>query len=564
MQVTAPCVALSTLSDGRSVADEARLQRRRIWRMPFGRKGALFTVFLVLTFVNFAAWSLATPLFASPDEPTQVARAAAAVRGELVGFTIDGPASAYTAVHVPKIFDSGTTSVVCYKFHPTVPASCSPPLTTSTETVHVATYVGRYPPLYYLIVGLPSLIFVSKTGIYLMRLMSSLLNALLISIALLAVVVWSRRRLLLIGVMVATTPMAWFIGGMVNPSGFEICAGILLWTSGLILVLDHPDRPPPRLVALVAVATCLLSLARPISLLWVAITLVVLSLLGGRRAILGVLSSRAARWSALPVAACGAFALWWVNAEHSLDLLPGSPAAPGESTLQLLATALDHAKSWPQQMVGVFGWKDTPSPLLTYVVWLAIIVVLLLLAMSCAGASRAGALSLLVVVVIVLPIVLDYAVEHRLGIDAQGRYWLPIAVGVPLVCVALVDGSTKLAWFRTWAPSVLAAGIGAGSIAAFLEALRRYAVGVTGPIDFLVGKWHPPVGLLGAAVGGSVCIVLLLTTVVMGSGRVVAEPHGLRAVRSRGTYPLDPDAPAEPREPEEVLIAVEHGPSVEV
>ena len=50
----------------------------------------------------------------------------------------------------------------CFMGHSTVPASCAPALSTSGKIVDTATYVGRYPPLYDLIVGLPSLVTESK------------------------------------------------------------------------------------------------------------------------------------------------------------------------------------------------------------------------------------------------------------------------------------------------------------------------------------------------------------------------------------------------------------------
>jgi hypothetical protein len=46
-----------------------------------------------------------------------------------------------------------------------------------------ATYVGRYPPLYYAIVGLPSLVWHTNTAVYMMRLLSGLLCALLLGLA---------------------------------------------------------------------------------------------------------------------------------------------------------------------------------------------------------------------------------------------------------------------------------------------------------------------------------------------------------------------------------------------
>ncbi|MGH9919953.1 MAG: DUF2142 domain-containing protein [Nitrososphaerales archaeon] len=514
-----PAVVRMTTARALAATRGARLSAR-IRNGRFGGTGGLFAVFLVLTFVNFAAWSLATPLFASPDEPTQVTYAAAAVRGQLVGVTIDGATSPSTAVTVPKVFASGSTYPDCYKFRPTVPASYAPSLTTSTTTEHIGTYVGRTPPLYYLIVGIPSLVFVSKAGIYLMRLMSALLNALLISLALLVVVLWSCRKLLLVGVMVAATPMAWFLGGVVNPSGLEICAAVCLWTAGLVLVFEHPDRAPPGLVAVVAGAAALLSLTRPVSPVWVAITLVVLGLLGGRRALLGAFRNRVARWSAVLVAGCCAFTVCWTKAEHGFDLVPGFPVKRGAAIPHLLATLFAHDGLRLQQMVGMFGWNDTTSPLLTYVVWIGIVGLVLVLASWCAGARRAGTLLLLLGAVVVVPLLMSYVEVRRTGlVIGQGRDWLPIAVGVPLVSVALIDGSEMLTRFRTLAVPVLSAGVAVASIAAFLETLRRYAVGVAGPIDFLAGKWSPPIGLLGAAVGGCACVALLLAAVAVETGK---------------------------------------------
>ena len=73
-------------------------------------------------------------------------------------------------VKVPEVFASLETDVGCYQYKSTVPAGCQHPLNSSTHTVSVETYVGRYPPFYYAIVGLPTLAFVSVKGIYAARL----------------------------------------------------------------------------------------------------------------------------------------------------------------------------------------------------------------------------------------------------------------------------------------------------------------------------------------------------------------------------------------------------------
>jgi Predicted membrane protein (DUF2142) len=253
-------------------------------------------------------------------------------------------------------------------------------------------------------------------------------------------------------------------------------------------------------------------LARPISPLWVAIIAIVLAILGGGRAVVDVAKSRAARWSAVLLAACSAFALWWIVAEHALDLLPvGIPVGPGESGARLVRFVFGQTNAWLHEMVGVFGWLDTPSPLLTYVVWAVVSAALLALGLL-AGWRAAAALLTTVVLVLAVPVAISVDQAHRLGIIWQGRYTLPLAVGLPLVAAASLrplGGPTR------WHPAVVAGAAVAASalalatMAAYLQALRRYAVGADGPVDFLHGRWHPPLGLTALALGGCVLIALL-------------------------------------------------------
>lgn len=490
--------------------------RRR--RFAVAKPWQLFVLVFVLAFLNFAAWSVATPLFASPDEPAHVVRAAAIVRGQLVGRTVKDAANAYTKVTIPRVFAAGGTYAQCFAFRATTPASCAHPITSSTKAESATTYVGRYPPLYYVLVGLPSLGSVSVPGIYLMRLASALLSAVFVALALYAVVRWSRRRLLAGAVLAALTPMTWFLGGMVNPNGFEISAAICLWTAGLVLVREHPERPPPGLVAIVAGSAAGLMLSRPISPLWVAIIAAVLAIMGGRP-IAGVVRSRAARWAAVPLAACGAFALWWIVAKHALDLTPGIPVSPQESGLQLVRLMFDQTDAWVHQMVGVFGWLDTFAPLYTYVVWLAVWAAALALALI-AGIREAVAVVVTVVLVVALPVAISADQAHRLGIIWQGRYTLPLAVGVPLIAAACVRVPGALRRWRAPAAAVVSAALAVAAMAAYLQALRRYSVGANGPLDFLDGRWHPPLGSAAVAVAGCALIGLLWIAVVAGAWRL--------------------------------------------
>ena len=111
--------------------------------------------------------------------------------------------------------------------------------------VRATTYVGLYPPLYYAIAGLPTLLWSSGSAIYLMRALSALVAALLYGLTLAMIARWSRAPLLLSALGLALTPLVVFLGGVVNPSTLEIAAAAATWTAGLLLVLDHADHPPP-------------------------------------------------------------------------------------------------------------------------------------------------------------------------------------------------------------------------------------------------------------------------------------------------------------------------------
>jgi predicted membrane protein DUF2142 len=298
-------------------------------------------VALVLAFGNMAVWSLASPLSASPDEPAHVDRAVALDHGQLIGQTYQNDGNAKTVVTVPKMYGAENYYGSCFTFNSAQPATCAKPLTSSTQELPTITYVGRYPPLYYAIVGLPSIVGTSHATIYFMRLMSGLLSAVFLALAVMAVATWSRRRLLLVGVLVPATPMTFFLGSVVNPSGFEISSALCLWSAGLVLALERADRPPPGLVAVVVGATMALLLARGLSPLWVVGTLGILGLLAGWKSVQSIARDRSARWSLVALVPTGIFAVVWIVLAHALDLLPVGAVIPkSETRSHLLASII--------------------------------------------------------------------------------------------------------------------------------------------------------------------------------------------------------------------------------
>jgi hypothetical protein len=169
-------------------------------------------------------------------------------------------------------------------------------------------------------------------------------------------------------------------------------------------------------------------------------------------------------------------------------------------------------------MIGVFGWFDTYAPSATYVLWY---VLLGGLALAAAIRSwwRGVVLAFFAIAIVVLPAIIETSHAHTFGYTWSGRDLLPFAVGLPILAASSLRGgeggrtSVSGARLRLVTTTVIVFAALA-QFAAFYEALRRYAVGTTGPIfGFLRHPiWHPAIGILGALALGAVALVAVSWT----------------------------------------------------
>ena len=498
------------------------------------RAGRAFLAAFVLAFVAMGSWSMATPLFGAPDEPVHVIKAAAVVRGEIVGHLVGGSTDPTAAVTVPAFY-AGTRNIpACFHRQPTVPASCAPPAGGGGAPTVVDIYNARYPPLYYAIVGLPSLLGASDAELYLMRLVSAALSAFFVAAAVATAVAWSRSRLVLAGVVVAATPMVLFTGGVVNPVGLEASAGIAVWTAGAVLALEHLDDPPPGLVAVLAGCACVLELVRSLSPFWLALTAVVLLGVCDARRLRSFVAARSTRMGLAAVVAAGVVAIIWILKEHAFDVFSTTPVGYSVPESTILETSFSHNDYYLPDMVGVFGWFDTYAPTFTYVVWYAMVGFVSLAAAVVGRLRQAVVLALFAVAIVVVPVAISSSQVHRYGFTWAGKDTLAFAVGLPILAAALLGTS---ALDRHRARIVGSVGLLAflAQVAAFFEMLRRYAVGTAGPdFGFLAHPaWRPPVSLPGVfAVEGAALgafAVLAYTLARAGVGTVVAPPEMQRS-----------------------------------
>ncbi len=471
------------------------------------RPSRLLRIWMTSTVALFALgalWSLATPVGAAPDEPTQIIKAAAVVSGQLVGAPTPGQPKAVITVTVPESFASDLHLATCYAFTDTRPAGCAPHLSGVSRPSIATTYVGRYPPLYYLLVGAPTLLSSTDTAVHLMRLLSVLWSALLIGLAFAAAAVWSRSRLLVIALAVCATPQVVFLASVVNPSGLEIAAAIATWTCGLVLVLDHRHAPPVGLVVACAASASVLALCRGLSPLWVALiagTLVALT----PGTLPTLWKSRQVRAAAAIVAAVGVVAVAFIVGAHTLTVLPaGRPIGTNTPELQVVADALGETGRFLRQVVGVFGWLDTPSPVGVLAGWWAAAGILVVVSLVSTDRRAAGTIAAVILVSVLLPAAIMVSHASKSGLVWQARDGLPLYAGIPLVAGAVAGRSSAGCTIRGLLHDrlvarlviLLACGIAAAQLVDFGWALRRYTVGLgatLNPFARVPGGWSPPV-----------------------------------------------------------------------
>lgn len=483
-----------------------------------------FAIVFVPAFLAIASWSLAMPRYSGPDEPSHVMHAAAVVRGQWVGTPIS-QLPGFTLVRIPTPFGSGIAQEKCFQSPPTTPASCQPPWPTTSTVMPAATYTGRYPPLYYAIVGLPTLVASSEPAFYAMRLLSALISALFIGLAGAVAAVWSRNRMLALAILLAATPMALYSAAVVNPSGLEICAALCLWVAGVVLVRERLDDPPAGLVVIVAVSAAALALSRPISPLWLGIIGVALlaAATDARRAIALVRASRLVQVALGSLASVTVLAVAWIVAVHAFDVQRGLVSLPAHaSAFDVLNASVRREGVWLKEMVGIFGSHETLAPLATYVIWWTLVATLCIAAVVLGRRRDVVVLLALVATCGIVPIAIQFLHARDLGIVWQGRYTLPAAVGIPVLGSVIVGGATMPPRLRHHAEVVAVLAVIVASFLAFAEALRRYAVGVDGPIVFVHPKWQP--------VGGVVVwlgVNLVATTLLAGAlWRIRPRPSG--------------------------------------
>ena len=485
------------------------------------RLGASATTWFFVWLLSAGSlWSMLQPPFGVADETAHITKAVATASLQLSGDTVVGDFGFQaTEYSVPSAYEQQIGYISCYVGNVAVSAACLGEFPNGRERVTIASTAGHYPPTYYLLVGIPGLACPGEAGIYLMRLISTLLFA---SMTAWAFSIARRRRSALcsVGVFAAVTPMSLAVAGAVNPHGLEIASAILFWVTSLSVFEDfHASRRVPReVIVALAVSSFVFATARPASFVWMLPTVVLALLFSGAITTLRRLTSFPQGRFVSALLGGSILLSVALHLKTGLGTKLGGGSEPGsDSIFANLEIAFERGDDYFRQMFGWFGWVEFYTP--PFAFWSCILVLGLILGMMLVDASvRQWIVTVAALLTVwMLPFLLEGLRATGSGFGYQGRYTLALAVGIPILGAFSIPRDPRRAQLRNGTISVLA--FTAFAVLVSIDfALRRYTVGLAGPHLWIRNpEWLPPgglalIGLLGACalVGASMTGVCLI------------------------------------------------------
>lgn len=459
--------------------------------------------FLILSALS-ALWSLASPILSGPDETAHATKAIAQVRGEITGHREAG--AQYPVVDLPSSYRY-RPQIICFAAHPEITADCGAALGDPGGRDSFATWVSGYNPIYYYLVGWPSLIFGGSAGVMAMRLMSGLLSSTLLAWAFTVGMASIRSRWMPAGLLFLASPMVVYMAGVVNPQGLEISSAAALWI-GLIRLFTCPGAPTDdrstmtrwQLWIMVVVSASLLATARSLGPLWLVIVVVLCIGVVGWRAAKPVFVNPRSYVPIGVIAAASVFSIVWTLATGTLSGQAGAHDVPlvGGSFLQGVWNTFRLTSSYFQQAAGVFGWLDTWLAGSLYASFYLAFGLVVVLAATTTGRRGARTMILMLVAAFLVPILVQGYSVHQTGIIWQGRYAIFLYLAVPLVGGWLLSNAptARVDFLSVRITAISASLLVVFSVMAFFVALHRYIVGAHSPLFAIlhVNGWQPPLG----------------------------------------------------------------------
>lgn len=487
-----------------------------IHRVRSALSSALFLTFAFSFFV-LALWSMANPMFGSPDEGRHVVRSEAAMHWQW---------GADVTSRIPM--NAGN----CFLHKPEVTADCMD-LTFDNAAVAAERIPASYPPLAPLVYGIPAL-FLSGVGeLYAMRLFGAAFVAACIAVSTQLLLTRWRRTVVIPIVVLALTPQALLLGSSVNPGGIANGLSLLL-ASSLAVNVPRAGRLVPRWVG-VSLVVCLglFPWVRRDSAILGVLSIGLFAVMVGPNSVREFLRSRFLQVGLAVFVISSVLARVLFTEGFDTNLLTSTSEAYTSGSFTSIKQLWDYFRG----AIGVFGALDTPLPL--ELITLGFVVIGALLLISLAGSQSWNRLGLAggTLLLFVVPVAFSYQRYPYF----QGRYLLPFEIVLVVLAGLAIVRSVKDERFVRSVLGLLASLMVVLQFFAFAHNLRRYSVGPQG--SWFPGSeaaWQPP--WLSVQVFDALFAVacVIVVAVIFWPQRLTSSDGGVDEEESEGLGNLNP------------------------
>lgn len=426
-----------------------------------GRPSRALWFFLAGVLCLQAAWILAVPAFRGLDEIDHAYRAVSVVRGHVAAATEPVPDGRGQKVMVPESFVRAAEPA-CEQLKYVGRGNCYPVTAPNSEgDVGIASAASLYMPLYYGLVGWPSLWLTGEQALYAMRMTSMLLCNALLGLA--AAMAWKNYRpWFATGLLVCLTPAVIYATTIVAPNGLSMVGGLLMWIAWT--PADHARRRAlgRQRLWLGALGAAVCSLTHNTGPIWVLLTILIMAALkrpwrwpaSARRTAVAVIAA--------VLAAMGAALIWALttgaNSSGREPHAPDGPPSLGEVALRPM--------SWLFQ--SIFGAPRAGGFAEPYVYGLAFTVLLVFCLSGLIRADRNVRLACFFIAcsLIAIPAALTALTYENIGFAWQGRYSIPLGVGITVLAAAVLSDKVRF----TSAHLIIGPALGVVAMGAVLSA----------------------------------------------------------------------------------------------
>jgi hypothetical protein len=385
-------------------------------------------------------WLLVMPPATGIDEFDHIYRASAVAMGHWRPALSHGPSSVARGGYLPVRADLVAASgPACARLRYTKKYNCQPFRQLGGGNVLVACGADTYNPTFYALIGTLARPFNGNAAILVMRVATSLICAGIFALAAYLTARWARTRWPLVGLLLGCLPTTVYSTTVAAPNGPQMMSGLLVWAALAALVRGRPETRTIAYAGMLG-GVAVLANTHTLGLLWIGlIALTAVVYLGTGRAIAQLLPRSRAELIVLVVAiAAFLFELWWLWYAH-----PNDPAAPeGGLSGNPWPNILENVPLWPLQAIGAFPFRNEPASSQFYAIAIVVLGAFATISVRALRGQRAlirttGALATFSVSV---PIFLTALTYHEVGTIWQGRYGMPLSVGLFFIAALALDG----------------------------------------------------------------------------------------------------------------------------